>query len=130
MNQAFDWVTARAKCNITDLFEKLRAVVEGDVKSAEKNGIDASFEAIATDRFTVRFRNPHPSAQQNDWRTFCLSDTTIEVRGPGDPDKNLLLTAGVSLHDTDCMLEVDGSGRKRLWEFSRLALEPMLFRGR
>lgn len=128
MDQAFDWVTARAKCNIAELFGKLRAVVDSDIKSAEKIGIAACFEGHATDRFTVKLYD-RSFPELYEWRTFFLGNSKIEVRGPGDPDDNLILEARADLHGADCMLDVNGHGRIRLWEFSRLALEPLLFRG-
>ena len=133
MDEDFDWVEARVKCNVRKIFDLLRSRVESDTKSAERHDIvHAVLENRSQDQFIVKIPDPAGGMSQN-WRTFFLGDVHIEVRGRDDDNKPIL-TARASLTNRDCKVEVYEDGREprhlRLWEFSRLVLEPLLFRGR
>ncbi len=129
--ESFDWVEARSKCNVRDVFKHLREVVGSDIKSAERNAVvSAELESRTEEQFVVR---THLDPARPDWRTFFLIDARIEVRGPDDRNDNIVLTGRASLDGGNCCIEtvVDGKlCRLRLWEFSRLALEPLFFKDR
>ena len=131
LGEDFDWVAARVKCNVRDLFTQLRDRVKSDVRSAESNaGVKAEVEDRTPDNFIVRIPNPTIAGQSRDWRTFGLSGTVIEVRGNGDKP---ILEARANLDGQECKLSVQIGDRERhmrLWEFSREALEPLFFNGR
>lgn len=127
--ESFDWVEARAQCNIRDLFGRLRTVIESNVKSAARNNIAAEFKDESPDQFVVRLSCTSLD-QQSDWRRFFLGGTDIQVFGVGHEP---LLVGRASLHSRDCLIEVGEGASKRhlkLWEFGRLAIEPLFFRGR
>ena len=124
-DDGFDWVEARSKCNIKDLWERLRDVVAANVDSAKQHISDqVEFDNRTPVQFVVRLNG--------EWRTFFLTkETTIDVY---DAD-GMRYRARPSLINADCHLEVEVHDRPdnrqmRLWQFSRLALEPLLFNGR
>ena len=124
----FNWVKARAACNAEKLFDDLRKVVEADVDAAnnhvngrcfkfEAGPSHSEFRAVEIDR-----QRPLPPL---DHRIFVLVDGTIQVK---NIDSVCHLTARPYLASRDCQVEVDGRPMK-LWEFSRLVLEPLFFHG-
>ncbi len=142
MKDSFDWVEARAKCNLRILFDDLRKVVEAHVQSGCIHvAPDVVLDEPAPRRFVVRV----PFAGRPDLpglsRSFELSeeDSVIKVFGP---DSMLFFVARANLAGEDCRLEVQTCGappvveplsRARpmgLGEFSREVLEPIFFRGR
>lgn len=137
MGNGFDWVAKRATCNVTELFNDLRTVVEANVKSAHQHvAPDVAFEEPATGHFVVTVPFPSRPDLKGTWRSFhlCADDAAIKVFG-SDPDP--MFVARANLVGDDCQLEVLGTGNgsprpqpMRLWEFSRLVLEPVFFRGR
>ncbi len=142
VKDSFDWVEARAKCNLRILFDDLRKVVEANVQSARIHvAPDVVLDEPAPGRFVVRV----PFAGRSDLPglsgSFELSeeDSAIKVFGP---DSMLFFVARANLADEDCRLEVQTCGvspvaeplsRARpmgLGEFSREVLESIFFRGR
>ena len=126
---AFNWVAARAKCNVRELFEGLKAVVRDDVREAEEH-VSAAVtfeEGPQHTTFTV-VRRQSADGPAVAARRFHLAGSTIEVL---DKESRPVMAARASLVDIDCMLEVDGyRDRFRLWQFSRFALEDLFFNGR
>ena len=61
-------------------------------------------------------------------KTFILVDDMKEQIVVRDGTGEDFLSARVTAAGTDCLLDVAGQDRPlRLWEFSRLALEPVFF---
>lgn len=135
MKDGFDWVEARARRNLRELFGSLRAVVEANVRSACIHvAPDIVVEEPVPGRFVVRAPFPGRPDVNGLWRSFDLSDedSSIRVFGPGPAP---LFVARVHLGGAVFPLEVDRPGE--CWacpmgfgEFSRAVLEPVFFRGR
>ena len=125
---AFDWVRHRALCNVREMFFKLAEVVKGDVEAANATvaGGGFVFEEHAIDQF----RATHVTRSVDlviDSRGFRIKDSRIVVRDGSGRD---ILSSRVALLPGDCLLQVDDQPHPlRLWEFSRLALEPLFFNG-
>lgn len=135
MKDGFDWVAARAKRDLCELFDALREVVDANVRSARIHvAPDIVVEEIVPGRFVVRVPFPGRPDLKGPWRSFalCHEDALIRVCGPG---KAPLFVARVYLGDADSPLEVDRPGAylpcpMGLGELSRAVLEPVFFRGR
>ena len=135
MKDAFDWVEARAKRNLRELFGDLREVVEASVRSARIHvAPDIVVEEPVPGRFLVRVPFPNRPDLEGLSRCFevCDEDSSIRVFGSRPA---LLFVARVHLGGSDSVLEVDRPGAylacpMRLGEFSRAVLEPVFFRGR
>jgi hypothetical protein len=138
----FDWVEARARCSVRNLFDDLRKIVEANVRSACTHvAPDIVVDDPVPGRFVVRV----PFAGRPDlkglWRAFdlCDEDSAIRVFGPSSTP---FFVARAHLDDERCRLEVErcieSSSAQSvlpvqpmgLADFSRLVLEPIFFRGR
>ena len=118
-----DWVRARASCNVSTMFDALREIVEVDVASANKNlpNLKAQIEQLGGPTKLFRVFQANGNAR----RFRIEGGTAIVVRNADNQD---VLKAKPKMVDLDCLLEVDEHEEPmRLWEFSRLALEPMFF---
>ena len=121
----FDWVSARAKCSLVPLFEKLYLEIEQDISHINeilgdgyickliKNG-DRAFSVVLHDHFdqgqAVRFR--------------LVNGAIVASRGVDD---SAFASATPTLSDDkECRLLVDGKERE-LWQFLKLALEGLFF---
>ena len=119
----FDWVTARAKCSLVEVFEKLRLQVGVDVQTRNKLLSDprdafSVIESEAKPSFSVIVpSNPLPSI------TFSLSDERIGVSHKGRLIFEATLTLG---DDGECRLKINGKERE-LWQMRRMALEELFF---
>ncbi len=135
MKDGFDWVEARARRNLRELFGDLRAVVEANVRSARIHvAPDIAVEEPVPGRFLVRIPFRNSPDLEGLLRCFdvCDEDSSIRVFGSGPAP---LFVARVHLGAADSVLEVDKSGAylacpMGLGEFSRAVLEPVFFRGR
>ena len=137
MKDSFDWVEARARCNVRNLFDDLRKVVDANVKSAHVHvAPDIVVEDPAPGNFVVRVPFKGRPDLPGVSRSFelCDDDSAIQVDGPSSTP---LFVARVNLDDEQCPLEVEtctvSSQPPRqmgLGEFSRAVLEPVFFRGR
>ena len=135
MKDGFDWVEARAKRNLRELFDALREVVQANVASARIHAApDVVVDEPVPGRFVVRVPFPGRPELKGLWRSFdlCDEDSSIKVFGPGPAP---LFVARLHLGGADSPLEVDKSGA--CWaspmgfgEFSRAVLELVFFRGR
>ena len=126
----FDWVKARAECNVETLFDQLRQVVRDDVESARKHVPSACVdikEGPARTAFTV-IRSAPNSDVVLDAVTFSLRGSDIVV---DNRESRPLTRARPALVGVDeCMLEVDNCEQPmRLWQFSRSVLENLIFSG-
>ena len=124
----FNWVQARVQCNVSEMFEQLRAVVELDVKSAVECGIGAEIDGDLSDRFSVRV-NREPNIRTG-VRTFSIEGDEIGVVDLCRSGDGPVLVGCVGFDGKDCLIEVDRDGSRqclRPWEFSRMALEPLFF---
>ena len=135
MKDGFDWVAARAKRDLSELFDALREVVDANVRSARIHvAPDIVVEEPVPGRFVVRAPFPDRPDLKGPWRSFdlCDEDASIWVCGPG---KAPLFVARVHLGGADSPLEVDRPGAylacpTGLGALSRAALEPVFFPGR
>ena len=141
MKDSFDWVEARARCNVRNLFEDLRKVVDANVKSAH---IHVAPDIVVADPVPGSFVVRVPFKGRPDLPglscSFELSEEDSAIRVFGSSSKPFHV-ARANLADEQCQLEVETPGespsqpvqRPRpmgLGEFSRLVLEPIFFRGR
>ena len=128
-----DWVEQRVK-DITQraedagkVFQKLRAAVQTDVRSAERNiaGATFTFRDIPGGRFGV-IREPKSKRSGRVWsRVFELSETKVSV---SDEDSNIITEANVVLLGDDWVLQLRGVANVETpREFSKLVLEPLFF---
>ena len=123
-----DWVGARAQCNVNWAFAKLHEIVLLDLKRAVDNGITAvKCEMHEGDQLVVE-RAPH-----GPMRNFFVFEDQIRVSDESQP---IALAARVEHRPEDgtCVLFVSGQNgvwdrneQMELWQFARLALEPLLF---
>ena len=116
----FDWVTARTKCNVRELFKRLREVVAADCNIANDSNQNKTikFMPISEEMFAV-LNNGHASA------SFRLNRSEIQVCDT--VNEKLMFTAKAYLLDGgDCTYVVDDKPLKA-WQLSRLALEDVIF---
>jgi hypothetical protein len=120
----FDWVSARSRCSLMQVFETLKLQVQEDVDIRTKLRpalAEYGFKFLPNaDRFTVYLEanRPHWSV------VFTLTDKQIEVR---DQDNNLLIEATVTLNDEgECRLRVKGEERE-FWQVRKMALERLFY---
>ena len=127
----FDWVTARAKCNVPDTFAALRARVARDALSA--TNCDSLPNVEVADGSEHSFSASIPSDVQGvaaDTVTFALNKhlgtivVTRAQRGTSKPRS--VFSATPHLLDRRCLLKVDGEYLE-IWDLSRRALEPLIF---
>ena len=120
---AFDWVAARAKCNVHTVFDELREVVQHDVEQARQLDIPVDFRQPGRPTcFAVHRENGGEKAV-----LFERADDTINILNADTAGVSLRFSCRISLvSGHDCMLTVDDEPL-RLWQISRLALEALLF---
>ena len=123
---SFDWVSARAECNVRELFSRLRDVVESDCNIAnEKNRIEkAVFESRSEEKFTVSFTHSETKALLAG-ACFHLKKSEIQVADLLT-HKPLFTAKAYLLDGGDCTFVVDDKPLKA-WQVSRLALEDVFF---
>ena len=117
-----DWVRIRALCDVPAAFNALVEVVEADVASANKHlpKIEAGIEDLRRSVRTVMVIQANGNGC-----TFRISGDEIVVRDANEKD---VLRAKPKMVEMHLRLAVDGHEEPmRLWEFSRLALEPVFF---
>jgi hypothetical protein len=121
-----DWVSRRAQCSITKLFETLRLQIEGDV-SVRNESLSARHQAAYhfgmtgdNNAFAVYFED---FSGQRTSIVFSIKGESIEVRH----NERALLTAKPTISDDGkCRLKVDGVDRE-LWQVRKSALEDLFF---
>ena len=137
-DRQLDWVKVLGPKHAEEVFQRLHEVVKRDVESANEHAYGGSAmdrvkyacqtEDAGDDGFLVIARwTPTPRDPKQTVRYFDLERGRIVVRR-GGYDK-ILHTAKVALRrPRHCLLDVEGHERPmRLWQFSRLALEPLFF---
>ena len=120
----FDWVTARAKCSVANLFEALKLEVKQDVEIREAlcaKGSHYGFDFVAEGKMfsaIVQGNKIHHAV------TFSLEDQLISVRNENDA---VMFRAVPTLNDDGrCLLKV-GDKEYELWQFRKKALESLFF---
>jgi hypothetical protein len=131
MNE-FNWVRARAKCSLAQIFEQLRLEVQEDIEERQAmRGKDEimggyshgfSFSGTST-KFSASLRGhqtpPHSII-------FALCKDKIEVR---DETDHLLLQFSVTLNgEGRCVAKV-GSQEFEFWQIRLKTLESLFFEG-
>ena len=128
--KTFDWVSAREKCNVREMFKRLVKVVTSDVKTAKENKIlhNLKIDLICEREFSVVI--PHDSGIGIiKGVLFVLEDSEIQVR-VAEESRKLMFTARASLLDGgDCTFTIDEKKPYLYhpWQLSRLALEDLIF---
>ena len=129
---SFDWVSARLRCNVNELFGKLKAVVKADVESANRNVENAERrfrfnDGPAISVFSVTEGKEPPYVRM----VFELVQQKINVHHQStEQPPHLVARAALSADSTECLLDVECLQPMPLWQFSRRALEDLFFAGR
>ena len=122
--ETFDWVTADKKCNVQEMFERLKKTVQGDVEiiNRDKNHL-FKFDDVCVMEFAVTL--PHASGIGNRQRvTFYLAGLEIKVSSGG---KEKFSASSELLPDSgDCAFIVQNEPLKA-WQVSRKALRGLFF---
>lgn len=114
----FDWMTARTKCNVRELFKRLKEVVSADCNIANENNKAIEFTAVSEEVFAV-FRKGRSGA------TFRLHRSEIQVYDMSSDEPKFTAKAYL-LDGGDCTFVVDEKPLKA-WQVSRMALEDVIF---
>jgi hypothetical protein len=124
----FDWVNARSKCTIQEIFKELEQGVRDDVEAAKSlirrhDELQFSVSKASSKRFSVnRIDDPIRSLGRS--VDFTWSDNVITVHNQND---ELLLTASLTLNNEGrCLLKVSEQELEQ-WQFRRMALEKLFF---
>ena len=131
-DRQLDWVKVLGRAHAEELFRCLFEVVKRDVESAKKHarGIEPSCGDLDRGIFDVgtvelsKLGAPAIARQ----RYFRLLDKDVRIV-VYDEDQNEILHAAPALYPPQhYLLDVEERERPmRLWQFSRLALEPLFF---
>lgn len=126
----FDWVNARARCSLTQVFEQLRLDIERDVAKRQDlrskddflGGYSHGFEIAGTpDKFSVSLRGRHFEPRSV---IFALEEDAISIE---DADKNTAFRMTVTLNDEGrCVAKVGGQ-EMEFWQVRAKALEALFF---
>jgi hypothetical protein len=125
LGRDFDWVTARASCSPSKVFEILYLQVGRDVsiRSSLEKGNPKQYE-VSVVRDGKQFSVVAEGHGVYRVAKFSLTDGGIEVHDATDSRK---ICAGLTLGDDgECRLRVGGK-EYDLWQFRRLVLEDVLF---
>jgi hypothetical protein len=128
MTHDFDWVTARAKCSLSQIFEELKAEVRHDVEirkamlPSPPQPSAYTFTFKSTDHtFTVLLEGHklHKTVE------FSLEATAIAARANG----KIIWSAGVELNEEGrCMLRINNQNYEH-WQARKMALSDLFFAG-
>jgi hypothetical protein len=122
----FDWVKARSKCSLEEVFVNLGEVVDSDVKTT--NSLSHKTGEFAINRPNgkiVVVKTQQTSAKKS--IVFELTNQGVCVK-EGLGGKHLFLGKPSLIPSGDCKLQVDGEQEPlELWQFSRRALEDLFF---
>ena len=123
----FDWVTARKKCTVRELFDLLRKTVESDVIIANKGRSSQLFKftPICLMEFAVVL-NHDSGIGTIRGVIFKLKASKITVVDSTPPHKESLSVRAYLLDGGDCTFAVDEKPLQP-WQVSRLALEDVIF---
>lgn len=125
----FDWIAARSRCSIQQMFEDLKLAIKQDVELiTARNAQDVP---VRTFRITERakFMKIYEEDAYSEYPpsvTFSLSGNAIRV-GNGETNEELFnIVIGLN-DDGDCNFIVEGQERDS-WQVRRQALEGLFFR--
>ena len=128
MTQGFDWVTARAKCSLSQTFEELKAEVRRDVEIRKAmlpqppQPSPYTFNFKPTDRtFSVLLEGHklHKTVE------FTLEGTAIVARADGE----IIWAATVGLNqEGHCMLRINDQDYEH-WQARKMALDKLFYIG-
>ncbi|MGA8143003.1 MAG: hypothetical protein WB987_03830 [Candidatus Acidiferrales bacterium] len=126
-NEIVDWVTARSKCSMGIIFEKLRKQVEEDVAIRQKIQQESAnryyafkFSDTGKDSFSVLVEgNRIYGTVRFDW-----IDSAIHV---SNRDGKQLLMATLTLNlEGECRIKINDQ-EYEMWQFRKMALESLFF---
>jgi len=126
----FDWVSARGRCSLGEIFEKLKLDVASDVEQAQarrpvRDGMLAhyGFKCVVSDsgdKITV-FVNGNNIRRSS---SFHLTEDSIEVL---DQSGHVKFSAMPTLNNKgECRLRINEE-EQELWYIRKLALEDLFF---
>jgi hypothetical protein len=135
----FDWVTERAKCSAGMVLKQLESQIKVDVEqrnslrthSEVRQMISFEFGSGGQSSFYVRAlrhgeRDPTP--EQLGFVTFEKLPGGIKVvHWIGKEEKDPIVGMLTLGNDGKCRLRVKDLDEYKLWQFRKLALEPILF---
>ena len=143
MNRQLNWVRVLGREHAEEVFRRLHDVVQRDVESARKHARADQGKLVGFDQIEFHCSDVerwyfgvnvmpagHRSPQLCVRRGFELESRGTRILVRGDYGENgVLHAARPALYAPQhCLLDVEGHGRPmRLWQFSRLALEPLFF---
>ena len=143
LDRQLDWVAVRGREHAEEVFRHLHEVVKRDVDSARKHARADGGKLLGFGQIEFRCSDldgwyfgvdvmaaGHRSPQLSVQRHFGLEsrDTRIVVREDYGQNGAMHAARPALYAPQHCLLDVEGHERPmRLWQFSRLALEPLFF---
>ena len=133
--QDFGWVTARDKCSLPNEFERLKLLVEANVRTRKscmkkESVFDFAFHNSDESEFSVS-RSPISGVYGSTQTvSFSLKNSHILVTdGWKSPERRLCLTLTLT-DDGECRFLIgNGEGEYLRWQIARRALCPLFFQG-
>jgi hypothetical protein len=124
-----NWVRARNACSTQQMFERLKADIQEDVKTRNdlvpkhpEFGFPFGFRVVEAANSLRIVREGIPPLV--DAVVITLNKESITV---SDPNGQIMLTATVTLNDEgNCVFRVKNEERE-LWQFRKMALEKLFF---
>lgn len=127
MSDPFDWVAARSECSVFNVFVKLKAEIEADIKArnvqlqAEEKQRVIGLVVTSAVSFAVTLTGngiPHRTV------SFSLIGEVIVFR---DDQKDVSIAATLTLNDKgECRLKI-GNDERESWQFRRTTLENLFW---
>ena len=125
----FDWVTARAKCSATDMYEVLRSAAKANIATRNKI-LDESGDK---DRFQFKERQPRGFTVWDTWETRIRRAVDVDLDGQTIKlarqvgEAITTVTASLTLNDRgQCKFKI-GSEELDQWQVLKRVLEPIFF---
>lgn len=128
--KTFNWVEARAKCSLEQLFIALREVVESDTKEMDRRligyrGGTASMTMATDTKFIVVKQRDAGGIMVSESVVFERTASGIAVKD-GPSQRQILVATHSFTVAGECKLFVDDQPLE-LWQVSRKALEALFF---
>lgn len=121
-----DWVSARSKCSLVQMFNKLKMEVEDDVKrrqslSSQSNSLRFEFVEAENSFTVIRSADKYELLDRVEFR---LAEVAIQIRNSKGV---IVLLPRITLNDAgECMFKI-GDHELESWQLRRKALEPLFF---
>ena len=128
--KTFDWVSARAKCNAREMFNRLRKVVKTDCEIAtdQRSHWKLVFDPVCEKEFSV-IHHHDSGIGTVAGVTFRLERSVVRVLQHQAPNKELFSFGVYLLDGGGCTFVMEGKNAPLYpWQVSRLALKDVFFR--